>query len=170
MKNGSENGKSLCTQMPDILAAIQAEVFSEEKLAAIPQDECADLMSAIAKIEGSNDKEMTCIAKEDYPRVIQAVRRAIATKKLTSDSPYDLYAKAVAKRLHGSLRSMNKHCDECLREACERQSELTREQIKEASQPGAPLSSRGSKIAQQLPDEATSVFSLSDLELANESA
>lgn len=140
-----KNGQYECAQMPEVLD----EIFSEENMPDLPPEVREKAKAIVGRIEGSGENTgMTCIAKEDYSRLTNELKAALEKGRLGNQ-----WNTGYQDRLKGYIRSMNRHCDECLRKDCERQSGLTRQQIKEMTSPGAPVSSRGSKIGLPLSGE-----------------
>ena len=139
MSKDKLNGMRDCERMPEVLDRI----FSAENMSELPTELRQKLRKIVEFIEGSSPRGgMTCVAREDYQKVTDEIRKGMDKGCF---SPY-LLKLGYAKQLQGFIRSMNRHCDECTREDCENRVELTREQIKEMTKPGAPVSSRGSKI------------------------
>lgn len=133
----------------------------------IPEDTRVITKDLVLSIEGSGrDTGMTCISMEDHLRVSEAVRKGITNRRFE-----DLgnFGNALHnRRFKGNLRSMNKHCDECLTEGCKDRVDLSREQIRKMTEPGAPVSSRGSKVGLHLQNEVGSGSPLADLTLTHE--
>lgn len=151
MPTHEETEKFECAKMPDVLDA----VFSEENMPRVTPAIRDRIRDRVAMIEGSNEESgMTCVATEDYPRLTNEMMTRIA------DGTFEGYmADKGSKSVRGLIRSMNRHCDECLAEGCKNRVALTRDQITAMSKSGVYLYSRKLKVRPPLeevgPSEAT---------------
>lgn len=121
--------------MPEALETL----FSAENMPDIAEETRASVKIAVLKIEGSSrDSGMTCIAKNEFPRVTDRLRQEMAkgnvgrsggslSRAFAYERPY-----LAEQKLHGFLRGLNRHCDECSSD-CEDRVALSRREINQIS-------------------------------------
>ena len=149
MDRTKENDSLLCAQMPEVAEIITSARF----MPGLSEETRQDLQETILSIEGSpRDGGMTCVAIKDLPPLVDKILEGIQNDELTNQ-----YITGYRTRLHGYMRNLNRHCDECS-SVCQDRVKETRQELLQISRTNY-TNSRRSKVTPPVAAASSSMIS-----------